>query len=98
MKVKESEKADLKLSIQKPKIMASSPTTLWQLDGETMKTVRDFIFMVSKITAEGDIKKCLLLKKSYDKPRQHIKKQRPYIANKASYNQSYCFFSSHIQV
>ena len=99
MKVKEeSEKAGLKLNIQKTKIKASGPITSWQIDGETMKTVRDFIFMVSKITAEGDIKKCLLLKKSYDKPRQHIKKQRPYIANKASYNQSYCFFSSHIQV
>ena len=66
MKVKEeSEKAGLKLKIQKTKIMASSPTTSWQLDGETMETVTDFIFLGSKITADGDcsheIKRRLLL-------------------------------------
>ena len=55
MKVKEeSEKAGLKLNIQKTKIMASSPITSWQIDGETMETVRDFILGGSKITAEGD--------------------------------------------
>ena len=55
MKVKEeSEKAGLKLNIQKTKIIASSPITLWQIDGETMKTVRDFIFLDSKISADGD--------------------------------------------
>ena len=55
MKVQEeSEKAGLKLNIQKTKIMASSPITSWQIDGETMETVRDFIFLVSKITADGD--------------------------------------------
>ena len=55
MKVKEeSEKAGLKLSIQKTKIMASSPITSWQIDGETMETVRGFIFLGSKITADGD--------------------------------------------
>ena len=55
MKVKEeSEKVGLKLNIQKTKIMASSPITLWQIDGETMETVRDFIFLGSKITADGD--------------------------------------------
>ena len=55
MKVKEeSEKADLKLSIQKTKIMASSPITSWQIDGETMETVTDFILLGSKITADGD--------------------------------------------
>ena len=55
MKVKEeSEKAGLKLSIQKPKITVSSPTTSWQIDGETMETVTDFIFLGSKITADGD--------------------------------------------
>ena len=57
MKVKEeSEKAGLKLNIQKIKIMASGPITLWQIDGETMKTVRDFIFLGWKITADGEIK------------------------------------------
>ena len=50
----ESEKAGLKLNIQKTKIMASSPITSWQIDGETMETVRDFIFLGSKITADGD--------------------------------------------
>ena len=66
MKVKEeSEKAALKLNIQKTKIMASGPITSWQIDGETMKTMRDFIFLCSKITADGDcsheIKRHLLL-------------------------------------
>ena len=66
MKVKEdSEKAGLKLNFQNTKIMASSPITPWQIDGETMETVRDFMFLSSKITADGDcsheIKKCLLL-------------------------------------
>ena len=65
MKVKESEKVGLKLNIQKTKIMASSPITSWQIDGETMETVSDFIFWGSKITADGDwiheIKRCLLL-------------------------------------
>ena len=66
MKVKgESEKAGLKLNIQKTKIVASGPITLWQIDGETMETVTDFIFLGSKITADGDcsheMKRCLLL-------------------------------------
>ena len=66
MKVKEeSEKAGLKLSIQKTKIMASGPITSWEIDGETMETVTDFIFLGSQITADGDcsheIKRCLLL-------------------------------------
>ena len=66
MKLKdESEKADLKLNIQKTKIMASGPITSWQIDGDTMETVREFIFLGFKITAHGDcsheIKRCLLL-------------------------------------
>ena len=65
MKVKRSEKVGLKLNIQKTKIMASGPFTSWQIDGETMETVRDFIFLGSKITADGDcshkIKRCFLL-------------------------------------
>ena len=79
MKVKEeSEKVGLKFIIQKTKIMASGPITSWQIDGET---VTDFIFLGSKITADGDcsheIKRHLLLgRKSYDQPRQCIKKQR----------------------
>ena len=80
MKVKgESEKVGLKLNIQKTKILASGPITSWQIDGKTMETVTDFIFLGSKITADGDgshaIKRCLLPgKKSYDQPRQPIKK------------------------
>ena len=74
MKVKkESEKASLKLNIQIAKIMASSPITSWQIDEETMETVRDFIFLGSKITADGvcshDLKTLAPWKKSYDKPR-----------------------------
>ena len=62
LKVKEeSEKAGLKLSIQKTKVIASSPITLWQIDGETVETVTDFIFLGSKITADGEIKRHLLL-------------------------------------
>ena len=77
MKVKEESKnVGLKLNIQKTKIMASGPITSWQIDGETMKTVTDFIFLGSKIAANGDcsheIKRCLLLGRSYDQPRQHI--------------------------
>ena len=80
IKVKEqSEKVGLKLNIQKTMIMASSPFMSWQIDRETMETVTDFIFLGSKITADGDgshaIKRCLLPgKKSYDQPRQPIKK------------------------
>ena len=102
MKVKkESEKAGLKLNIQKIKIVASSPITSWQIDGETMETETDFIFLASKIIADGDcsheIKRYLLLgRKTYDKPRQHIKKQRHHFANKGPYSQSYGFSSSHI--
>ena len=104
MKVKEeSEKAGLKLNIRKMKIMASSPITSWQIDGETMKTVRDFIFLGSKSTADGDcsheIKRCLLLgKKTYGKPRQHILKQRYYFADKGLYSQSYSFSSCHVWI
>ena len=60
---KESEKADLKLNIHKTKIMASGPITSWQLDGETVKTMRDFIFLGSKITADGDL--AMTLKAAY---------------------------------
>ena len=81
--------------------MASGPITSWQIDGETEETVADFIFLGSKITADGDcsheIKKMLApWKESYDQPRQHIKKQRHYYANKSLSSQSYVFSSSHI--
>ena len=90
MKVKEeSEKAGLKLNIQKTKIMASSPITSWQIDGETVKTVTDFVFLGSKITVVGDcsheIKRHLLL------GRKVMTKQRHYFANKDPSNQGYGF-------
>ena len=102
MNVKEkSEKVDLKLNIQKTKIMASSFITSWQIDGKTMETMTDFIFLGSKITADGDcsheIKKMLApWKKSYDQPRQHIKKQRHFFANKGLSSQSYGFSSNRV--
>ena len=89
-------KVDLKLNIQKTKIMASGPITSWQIDGETMETVTDFIFLYSKITADGncshEIKTLAPWKKNYDKPSHHIKKQRHYFANKVPTSQSYVFF------
>ena len=101
MKVKEeSEKTGLKLNIQKTKIMASGPVNSRQIDGETMETVTDFILGGSKITADGDcsheIKRHLLLGKSYDQPGQHIEKQRHYFANEGLSNESCGFSSSHV--
>ena len=102
MKVKEdSENIGLKLNVQKIKIMASGPITSWQTDGETAETVADFIFLGSKLTTDGDcsheIKKTLApWKKNYDQPREHIKNQRHYFANKGPCSQSYGFSSSHV--
>ena len=101
MKVKEeSENVGLKLNIQKTKIMASGPITTWQIDGETMETMTDFIFLGSKIPADGDcsqeIKTLAPWKKSYNQPRQHIKKQRHHFANKGPYSQKYGFSSGHV--
>ena len=102
MKVKDkSKKASLKLNVQKTKFMASSPITPRQIDGKTMETVTDFIFLGSKVTVDNDcsheIKRCLLLgKKAYDKPRQHIQKQNHYFADKGSHSQSYGFSSNHV--
>ena len=98
MKVKEeSEKVGLKLNIQKMKIMASSPITSWQMDEETVETVAGFIFVGSKITADGDcshdIKRGLLLGR---KVRQLIKKQRHYFANKGPSSQGYGFSCGHV--
>ena len=100
MKVKvESEKVGLKLNIQKMKIMASGPITSWEIDGETVETVADFIFLGSKITADViaamKLKYACSLNESYDQPRQHIKKQRYYFANKSPSCQGYGFSSGH---
>ena len=82
--------------------MASGPITSWQIDGDTVETVTDFIFLGSKITADGDcsheIKRPAPWKKSYDQPRQHIKKQGHYFVNKDPSSQSYGFSSSHVQM
>ena len=101
MKVKEeSEKVGLKLNIQKTKIMASGPITSWQIDGETLETVADFIFLGSKITADGDcsheIKRHLHLGREVMIPRQHIKKQRHYFVNKGPSSQGYGFSCGHV--
>ena len=104
MKVKEeSEKVGLKLDIQKMKIMTSGPITSWEIDGETVETVEtvsDFILGVPEslqmVTAAVKLKNTYSLKKSYDQPRQHIKKQRHYFANKGTSSQSYDFSSSHV--
>ena len=97
MKVKEeSEKVGLKLNIQKTKIMASGPITSWVIDGETMETVTDFLFLGSKITADGDcsheIKRCLILGRKVMTNLDSIFKSRDYFANKCPSSQGY--FSS----
>ena len=103
MKVKEeSEKSGLKINIQKIKIIESTPITSWQKDGEKVETVSDFVFLGSKITVDGDCshktKSLAPWKKSYDKPRKHMKKQRHYFADKGPYIQRYGFSSSHVQM
>ena len=101
MKVKEqSEKVDLKLNIQKTLIMVSRPITSWQIDGETMETVTDFILEGSKITADGDcsheIKRCLLLGGKAMIKLDCILKIRDYFAKKGPSSQGYGFASSHV--
>ena len=104
MKVKEeSEKVGLKLNINKPKIMASSPITSWQIDGETVETVSDFLFLGSKITADGDcsheIKRCLLLgRKVMTNLDSIFEKLRHYFANKGPSSQGYGFSFGHVWI
>ena len=96
----ESEKVGLKLNIQKTKITASSPITSWEIDGETVETVSDFIFLGSKITVDSDcslkIETLASWKESYDKPRQCIEKQKHHFDNKGLYSQGHGFSSSHV--
>ena len=96
----ESEKAGLKLTIQRLKIMTSSPITSWPKDGETVEAMTDLIFLSSKITADTDckheIKRLAPWKRSYEKPRQHIEKQRRYFANKGQSSQGYGFSCGHV--
>ena len=101
MKVKEeSKKAGLKLNIQKTKIMASGPITSWQIDGETVETVTDFIFLGYKFTADADcsheIKRCLLLGRKVMTILDSILKQRHHFANKSPSSQGYGFSSGHV--
>ena len=102
MKVKEeSEKSGLKLNIQKTKIMASGSITSWEIDGETVETVTGFIFggLQNHCTwwlQPWNWKTLAPWKKSYDQPRQRIKKQKHYFADKGSSSQSYGFLSSHV--
>ena len=101
MKVKEeSEKVDLKLNIQKTKIMASGPITSWEMDRETVEIVSDFIFGGSKITANGDysheIKRCLLLGRKVMTNLGSILKSRHYFINKDQSSQGYGFSSGHV--
>ena len=101
MKVnEENEKVGLKLNIQKTKIMASGPITSWQIDGETVETVADFIFLGSKITANGDcsheIKRCLLLGRKVMTNLVSRLKSKDYFANKVLSSQGYGFSSGHV--
>ena len=102
MKVKEeSGKVGLKLSIQKMKINLSGPIISWQIDGETMETMTDFILGGSKITADDDCdheikRRFAPWKRSYDQPRQHIKKQRYYLVNNGPSSQGYGFSCGHV--
>ena len=100
---KESEKVGLKLNIQKTKIMASSPITSWQIDGETVETLSDFIFLGYKITADGDcsreIKRHLLLGRKVMTNLVSILKSRDnYFVNKGPSSQGYGFSSGHVRV
>ena len=101
MKVKEeSEKVGLKPNIQKTKIMTSGPITSWEIDGETVETVSDFILGGSRITADGDcsheIKRRLLLGKKVMTNLDSIFKRRHYFANKCPSSQGYCFSNSRV--
>ena len=101
MKVKEeSEKVGLKLNLQKTKIMISGPITSWQTDGKTVETVQTLFWGAPKslqmVIAAMKLKDACSLEESYEQPRQHIKKQRHYFANKFPSNQSYGFSSSHV--
>ena len=95
----ESEKVGLKLNIQKTKIIASGSITPWEIDGETVETVSDFLGApksLQMVTATMKLKDTYSLEESYDQPRKHIKKQRHYFANKGPSGQGYSFSSGHV--
>ena len=97
----ENEKTGLKLNIQKTKITVSGSITSWQMEGGKVEAMTDFIFLGSKITADGDCSHAILKmlaswKENYNKPRQNIKKQRHHFADRGLSSQSYGFSSSHV--
>ena len=98
----ESEKAGLKLKIFKTKFMAHGPISSWQIEGEKVEAVTDFLFLGSKVTVDSDcsheIKDACSLERKLDKPKQCIKKQRHHFADKGPYSQSYGFSSSHVHM
>ena len=103
MKIKESEKAGLEINMKKAKVMIPSPITSWQIEEEKVEVVTNFIFLSSKITVNDDCnheikRQHAPWKESYDKPRQHIKKQRHHFVNKSLQSQSYAFSSSPVQM
>ena len=103
MKVKEeSEKIGLKLNIQKTKIMASGPITSWQIDGERVETVADFIFLGSKISTDGDcshdIKRCFLLETKVMTNLDSMLKAETLLCNKGPSSQGYGFSSGHVWI
>ena len=101
MKVKEeSEKVGLKLTIQQTKIMASGPITSWQIDGETVETVTDFLGgapqSLQMVIAAMKLKDACSWRKSYDQPRQHVKKAETLLCQQSSVSQRYGFSSSYV--
>ena len=103
MKVKEeSEKSGLKLNIQKTKIMASGPFTSWEIHEEILEPVTDFILGAPKslqmVIAAMKLKDACSLEEKLDQPRQHIKRQRHYLANKGLSSQGYGFSSGHVWI
>ena len=96
----ENEKPDLKLNIQKTKVMAYGPIASWQIDGEKMETVTDLIFVISKITVDGDcsyeIKRHLLIERKAMTSLDNVLRSRHYFANKGPSSQGYGFSSGHV--
>ena len=99
MRVKgESEKFGLKLSVKRTKIMASGPITSWQIEGEKVEAVTDFLFLASKITEDGDCSHEIRRQGGYNKPRQCAEKQRHYSADKGPYSPGYGLPSGHVRL
>ena len=101
MMKEESQRASLRLNITKTKTMAPSPITTWQIEGEKVEVVTDFLFLGSQITVgdcSHEVKTIASWQESYDKPRQCVEKQRHYSADKCPYSQGCGFPSGHVQL